>query len=257
MYFLDETWVNEGHTVSKVWVDSNIKTKKQAFLSGLTTGLKNPSGKGRRLILLHIGSDDDFLERGELIMESKKTVDYHEEMTGDIFINWLKKILPLLLPNSVIIMDNAPYHSVKLDCVPMKQWLKNDIIEWMDAKGIEHRNDMVKDELIHQIKAANIDRKYDKFVVDSLAEQAGHKVLRFLSYHCVLNPIESVWSQVKGHIARNNKTFKLCEVRGLLHDGIKLVTSDMWWSFIHSVEKEEQKFWKSDDLCDRVIINSS
>ena len=52
---------------------------KQAFLSGLTNGLKNPRGKGRRLNLLHIGSDDDFVEGRELIiMKIKKTVDYHE-----------------------------------------------------------------------------------------------------------------------------------------------------------------------------------
>ena len=49
-------------------------------MSGLTTGLKNPTGKGRRLIVLHIGSDSGVLEGGDLIMEFKKTVDYHEEM---------------------------------------------------------------------------------------------------------------------------------------------------------------------------------
>lgn len=45
IYYLDETWVNAGHTRSKVWVDTRVTTSRQAFLDGLSTGLKNPSGK--------------------------------------------------------------------------------------------------------------------------------------------------------------------------------------------------------------------
>ena len=87
IYYLDETWINEGHTTSQIWIDPEVKSKKQAFLSGLSTGLKTPSGKGRRLIVLHIGSEDGFLEGGLLLFLSKKTGDYHEEMTGDVFRN--------------------------------------------------------------------------------------------------------------------------------------------------------------------------
>lgn len=45
IYYLDETWVNAGHTKSKIWVDESITSSRQAFLDGLSTGLKNPSGK--------------------------------------------------------------------------------------------------------------------------------------------------------------------------------------------------------------------
>lgn len=45
IYYLDETWVNAGHTKSNIWSDKTITSSKQAFLSGLSTGLKNPSGK--------------------------------------------------------------------------------------------------------------------------------------------------------------------------------------------------------------------
>lgn len=44
IYYLDETWVNAGHVKSKVWNDKTITSSKQAFLSGLSTGLKNPTG---------------------------------------------------------------------------------------------------------------------------------------------------------------------------------------------------------------------
>jgi hypothetical protein len=38
IYYEDETWVNAGHTVSKVWQDKTVKSSKQAFLEGLSTG---------------------------------------------------------------------------------------------------------------------------------------------------------------------------------------------------------------------------
>lgn len=44
IYYLDETCINAGHTVSKVWFGKNIKFTKQAFLSDYSTRLKNPSG---------------------------------------------------------------------------------------------------------------------------------------------------------------------------------------------------------------------
>lgn len=52
IYYLDETWLNEGHTTTNVWTDTNVKNKRDAFLDGLTTGLKNPSGKFFNIIPL-------------------------------------------------------------------------------------------------------------------------------------------------------------------------------------------------------------
>lgn len=44
VYYLDETWLNAGHTKSKVWMDKSVTSSRQAFLDGVSTGLKNPSG---------------------------------------------------------------------------------------------------------------------------------------------------------------------------------------------------------------------
>lgn len=45
IYYLDETWINAGHSKSKIWTDASVKSSRQAFLDGLSTGLKNPSGR--------------------------------------------------------------------------------------------------------------------------------------------------------------------------------------------------------------------
>ncbi|RVE44789.1 hypothetical protein evm_010588 [Chilo suppressalis] len=113
--------LTDRHTTGKVWVDTTIESSKQAFSKGLTTGLKSPTGKDRRLIISHIGSDEGFVEAGLLIFESKKnSMDYHEELNSECFEEWFKSILPNLKPNAVLVLDNAPYlfNSRKVEHIP-------------------------------------------------------------------------------------------------------------------------------------------
>lgn len=72
LYYLGETWVNAGECTSKIWVDTTIESSRDAFLEGLSTGAVNPSGKGKRLIVLHIGSEDGFVPGALLCFESQK-----------------------------------------------------------------------------------------------------------------------------------------------------------------------------------------
>ncbi|CAH2008609.1 unnamed protein product [Acanthoscelides obtectus] len=86
IYFLDETWLNEGHnTVFKFWQDLNMTSHRQAHRDGLSTGMKCPSGKGRRLIVTHIGCASGFVNGGLNIFESRETGDYHDEMNAEVF----------------------------------------------------------------------------------------------------------------------------------------------------------------------------
>jgi hypothetical protein len=122
IYFLDETWLNEGHATSKVWVDSAVKSRKQAFLSGLSSILKELTGKGRRLLTAYIGSDSGFVDGSLLVFKTKSMQEYHKEMTREVFLTWIQYILPKLEPNSVIVMDNASHDSVKPEQVPIISW---------------------------------------------------------------------------------------------------------------------------------------
>lgn len=82
-------------------------------MEGVTTRLNNHLGKGKRLIVLHIGSEDGFVENERLLFKSKKSRDYHEEMNGEMFTDWMKNILPVLEPNSVIAMHRVILIKVK------------------------------------------------------------------------------------------------------------------------------------------------
>ncbi|XP_049835143.1 uncharacterized protein LOC126278911 [Schistocerca gregaria] len=84
---------DEGHTRSYVWVDDTINSSKEAFLSGLSTGSKSPSGKGKRLIISHIDSKAGFVEGCLWTFESKISEDYHEEMCAETFEKWFHDVL--------------------------------------------------------------------------------------------------------------------------------------------------------------------
>jgi transposase len=252
IYYLDETWVNAGHTIQKVLKDQTVGSRKEAFLRGLSTGLQNPAGKGKRLILLHIGSDKGVVDSGKLVFESKSTKDYHEEMDGKRFELWFRDILPHLDPNCIIVMDNAPYHSVKAELVPTKSWTKECIKEWLRSKNIKYDDSRLKLEL-YLISPALRDA-CNRYKIDEIAATSGRQVLRLPPYHCALNPIELVSSQIKGHVARNNRRFTLGEVRRLMEEAMQEVTPQKWKACVqHVIEKEEVKMWNLDCLTEETV----
>lgn len=64
-----------------------IRRTIQTFSKGLSTGSTNPSGRGKLLIVVHIGNEDGFAPSGLLCFESKKnTKGYHDEMNGEVFL---------------------------------------------------------------------------------------------------------------------------------------------------------------------------
>ncbi|KAG0431823.1 hypothetical protein HPB47_021435 [Ixodes persulcatus] len=69
----------------------------------------------------------------------------------------------------------------------------------------------------------------------------------------LLNPIELVWSQVKGSIAGANKTFKLAEVELLTPGALQQVTPDDWKAYARHVIDVENKMSEADCLSDAVI----
>ena len=74
--YTDETWVNAHHSNDYVWVDSDGKG-----------GWKVPSGKGERLIVLHAGGVNGWVEEAELVFKSKtNSADYHDEMNSEHFL---------------------------------------------------------------------------------------------------------------------------------------------------------------------------
>jgi hypothetical protein len=111
--------------VNESWIDSNITFSKR-WQGETEFGIQKNYNAGNRLILLHAGGENGFLQNAMLVYKAgAATGDYHGQMNGTNFEKWVHEMLAPNLPGaSVIILDNAPYHSVQAHKVPSKYAVK-------------------------------------------------------------------------------------------------------------------------------------
>ncbi|CAH4033034.1 unnamed protein product [Pieris brassicae] len=102
---------------------------------------------------------------------------------------------------SIIFIDNAPYHSRQINKMPTQANRKHEIINWLRDNGEEVDESLLKVELLKILKRKKQPKRY---VIDEMAAEHGHTVVRIPPYHCQYNAVELIWVQVKGHAARNN-----------------------------------------------------
>jgi hypothetical protein len=140
--YLDETFLHQNHTLGKCWQ-----------LNG-EGGFQVPTGKGNRLIILHAGSQDGFVENAALIFPSKTgSADYHDEMNGDAFLEWFQtQLIPNIPANSCIVMDNASYHTVQQQKTPTMNTKKAEMQQWLTANNISWDKCMIKPQLYELVK---------------------------------------------------------------------------------------------------------
>ncbi|KAM7287689.1 uncharacterized protein ISCGN_031380 [Ixodes scapularis] len=225
IFHLNEMWVTARHTVSRVWVDTTVASSHDAFMRGLSAGLKQPSGKGQRLIVTHIGSDEVFVDGCLDVFRGQKTGDCHEEMDGARFEKWFDGVLDKLPTGSVMVMDNTSYHSRRLEAVPTTSSPKDDIRQWLTSKKISWDPKMLKKQLLDIVPLVKLQRL--KYRMDIAVETAGCTVVRLPPYHCEFNSIELIWAQIENGVAARNTTFKIVDVGTLLNEQVDKVTTDI------------------------------
>ena len=63
--------------------------------------------------------------------------DYHDSMDGESYECYFEKsICQNILKHSVIVIDNAPYHSKNTENYPASKWLKQQFVDWLTEKNI-------------------------------------------------------------------------------------------------------------------------
>ncbi|KAK8772002.1 hypothetical protein V5799_024754 [Amblyomma americanum] len=156
IFYLDETWVTAGHTRSIVWTDTVVQKRGRLFAraNGLTTGLKQPSGKNQCLITTHIGSEDGFVEGCLDVLRGQKTGDYHEEVGGNRFKGWFNDVLRELPAGTVSVLDHAPYHSRREEKFLTTAWKNEKIQEWLTSNNITYGERMMKKQLLELVASA-------------------------------------------------------------------------------------------------------
>ena len=158
--------------------------------------------RGKRIAICHAGSAEGFVANALLLCGkdiSKCYVDYHQNMNGEIFKSWFgDKLIPNLLKNrkTLIALDNAKYHCRLIEKTPSMKIRKNGMIEFIKKHNIIPGPIQTKPVLLSLIREATVPTPY---IVANIAKTSGCSVLQLPPDHCMLNPVEMVWSQMKQH----------------------------------------------------------
>lgn len=136
-------------------------------------------------------------------------------------------------------MDNAPYHSRQQNKVPTKCNNKKDIKEFLEANNLYYEEHYTKNQLL---EVMNTKEYLKDYYVDSRAKEAGHTILRLPPYHCIFNPIELIWAQLKNTIRRTNQTPKFSESTVThIKNAMEHITADNWRNAVkHAISKENE-----------------
>ena len=132
--------------------------------------------------------------------------DYHDSMNGDSYEQYFANSLCTNVPQgSLIVIDNAPYHSRNDETYPVSKWKKQQYIDWLKSKDIAVPKKILRAELWTMCKQER--DRYPAKIVESIARNAGHETLRLPLHHCELNPIEMVLGVLKNYVATENKGY--------------------------------------------------
>lgn len=242
--YVDETYLTFGQ-----WNNKNLCNQLKMNSESET------HGKAQRLIIVHGGGINGFVNNALLILNSDANADvHHKGMNYEIFSKWMmENYLPNLPENSVIVLDNAPYHNVQLVRAPNMSSRKGDMKKWLDDIGISYSPTICKPELYAKVldnKEANI-----KYKIDEIIKTAGHSTLRLPPYHTELNPIETIWELGKKLILKGNLNDNIDDVCDKVVKEFAKITADDWQNAVNRVEKIEKFYVNFNPCLDATIQN--
>lgn len=278
IFYTDETWCGQNHTMKYAWQENIDEALSYNYTNydqyrghlqevfGWRGGFRTPSGAGKRVIILHIGSEEGFLEGAGLCFVGKKgTGDYHQEMNSRHFEEWFRKVLVILPPKSAIVIDQAPYHTMVDPETknPSMSWLKDNIVIWLQKRNIPLPPDTRDFKSLTKAALINHARPYfgtPQKKLDKIAKEIRQDVeLIWLPVaHCELNAIELIWAYIKNKIAKVNRANAEEKgnsdkvIRDLCEESLQSVTPDLWKKCIKHSQKIENYYWEKDHLSEEI-----
>lgn len=243
--YLDESYVNKNHSNDFVWYSNEDGP-----------WLQKPTGKGERLIIINAITKDGWVPEAKVVFKStRKTGDYHGQMNWELFQKWFtEKLIPNIPDNSIIVMDNAPYHNILAESsAPTPMCSKKRILTWLEDNNIPCKDDCLKVELVEVLRKIAPEPTY---AIDLLAIQYGHTVIRTPPYHPELQPIEICWGILKNEIGRNCD-FSMDGLKLQLEKAFEKITARTCQKIIRKIRSNEDEFWEEDARLDKAQENLS
>ncbi|XP_047035800.1 uncharacterized protein LOC124641680 isoform X2 [Helicoverpa zea] len=236
--------------------------KKIVYTAETSVCLSHPKGveksddvdkslKGQKIVAIHAGSEDGFVANGLLMFVKAGTKSDKDNMNFTKYETWLRtQLIPNLPPNSVVVIDNAPYHNKLRDPAPASYSRKEDMEAWLTEKGIPYEDNMLKPELyqlICQNKSAS-----KEFMIDHILAEHNHVVLRSPPHHPDLSPIEMAWAAVKGYVTSRNVNFDADQAMQFIEEKVSSMGQEVWMTMCNQVKEIEGEYLASDHVVDNM-----
>ncbi|CAB4413177.1 unnamed protein product [Rhizophagus irregularis] len=158
-------------------------------------------------------------------------VDYHGNFNAEIFEDLFSTLCKALYEKYGpvnIHMDGASYHKRRVENIPTSNTKKQEIIDWLNAHNIVFSDELRRPELLELVQ---MNKEKVTFACVKIAKQYEHEVSFTPPYHCELQPIEGIWSVVKGEVAHSGPHPNLLSVRNTLLNAFKkknYITGNHW-----------------------------
>ena len=271
MVFLDETYVNQHHTASKILapkgdrrlamrstgpgrrynivgavaVKDNRGSPAAEWVPGCVHWWDSKSEKakaGKKPKNTHSLEGDSPLDLASS-NNPCSTMDYHENFTAALFNEYFNNLCETLATRygpCAIFMDGAKYHVSRVDPPPPRSGTGKHFAEYLVQHGVAVPEKAKKSELVPLMEQfwARPTRRYSY----ETASKHGHKLIITPPYQPRANPIEILWGVGKNHVAAvGNKSFS--EVSDLLREGLaeKVTQKTMVGAFRKSVQWCEEQ----------------
>ena len=101
------------------------------------------------------------------------------------------------------------YVFLQVENPPTSKWTKNEIQQWLMKHNVNFPANSFKKELLQMALQVNVPTRH---VIDEMAHEQGHVILRLPPYHCHYNPIELVWSEAKRAFASEGRTIEIFNI---------------------------------------------
>jgi hypothetical protein len=243
IYYHDETWCNVGEEKRSIWLTDKGEGR-----------LKKSDGKGKRLAISAMINENGFHKESVDIF----TCDEDHSMNSIHFINWVEKAASHLrflhgpTARIAIIIDNATWHNELIDEAkpPKRSWRKDQLQQWLDEHMLKYDANLKKAELL-EIAFSHVPPK--RYKTNAAANLFNVELVRLPIKHCVLNPIELAWAQLKAYVRSNNTHFRLTDIRSLSEEYIAALDGETSRRFIEHARKAEEKFRAADDFVEETI----
>ncbi|XP_068243813.1 uncharacterized protein [Palaemon carinicauda] len=202
-----------------------------------------PPGEGECFVVVAAGTNEGFIDGSYLCYLAKTNRgDYHGEMNAKLFKQWLMtQLLPSLPEPSVLVLDNAPYHSKLLEesQSPTSATKKADLVRWLEQRRISFRPFATRSELLLICQNNRPERTYE---IDNNIREWGHEVVCLPPTHPEINAIEQVWGFMKRHVRSSLRRFTRSDLQERLEEARLSVTPKVWAGAVRQSRHFEEEY---------------